>query len=215
MKQKNYLSILFLFVFFSLFSKWLVLILYYDNHIFTNIISSIKDPIYFPIIISLSNFELSPTYLNSISNPEIISFPLYGIISHAFFYKIFGVYSFIILEFVFRILFFYVFYLCINKIFENKFKTLFFCISTLLIILIMELITLNTETRYISIIFNVLIENLGSRVPRPLITSIFYFLFFLTIFDLKKEVNHKINFKYFLFIIFLLSCFLNSFFYHF
>jgi hypothetical protein len=47
-------------------------------------------------------------------------------------------------------------------------------------------------------------------MPRPLITGIFYFSFFLLLFRLKAELKEKINLDYFLLTFFLVSMFLNS-----
>ena len=220
MKEIKNIHILFLFVFFSIFSKWLVLNIYYDSHLFTNVIISLQDTQYFPLIISISNLDLNPTYLESIDNSKIISFPIYGIVLHSLFYKLFGTYSFIFLELFFKLIFFFIFYLCLNKIFENKNKSLFFCILILALILLLEFIYIRCNANencylYIELIKDNLVENFGNRAPRPLITGIFYFSFFILLFKLKDELKENINFKYFLLIFFLLSLFLNSFFYHF
>ena len=94
MKEIKNTHILFLFIFFSIFSKWIVLNIFYENHIFSNVIISLRDIQYFPLIISISNLDFSPTYLDFIQNSKIISFPLYGILLHSLFYKTFGIYSF-------------------------------------------------------------------------------------------------------------------------
>jgi hypothetical protein len=220
MKEIKNTHILFLFIFFSIFSKWIVLNTFYENHIFSNVIISLRDIQYFPLIISISNLDFSPTYLDLIQNSKIISFPLYGILLHSLFYKTFGIYSFIFLEFFFKLIFFFIFYLCSNKIFENKNKSLLFSILILFLILLFEFIHIKLSPNgnyyfYVNLIKNNLLENFGNRMPRPLITGIFYFSFFLLLFRLKEELKEKINLNYFLLTFFLLSMFLNSFFYHF
>lgn len=220
MKEIKNSHILFLFIFFSIFSKWIVLNIFYENHIFSNVIISLQDIQYFPLIISISNLDFSPTYLDLIQNSKIISFPMYGILIHSLLYKAFGIYSFIFLEFFFKLIFFFIFYLCSNKIFENKNKSLLFSILILFLILLLEFIHIKLSPNgnyyfYVNLIKNNLLENLGNRMPRPLITGIFYFSFFLLLFRLKEELKEKINLNYFLLTFFLLSMFLNSFFYHF
>ena len=106
MNQNKNISILFFFTLISILTKWIVLQAYFDNNIITNVITSIEDEQYFPLIISLSNFDFSPGYLEHINNLKIISFPFYGLIFHAFFYSFLGIYSFIVLEFVFQFIFF-------------------------------------------------------------------------------------------------------------
>ena len=206
---------LFLFVLLSLITKWIVLSYYFDNDIITNTIMSIKDIQYFPLIINISNLDFSPSYLDDIKNSNIISFPIYGIILHSIFYKFFGIYSFIILEFLFQFIFFFVFYLTINSIFKDSNKTLFFCVLILISTLILKFLYNNFGIDYLKFLYDSFNDNFGTRVPRPLITGIFYFLFYLSIFRLKDNIKAKLNFKYFFPIIFLLSTFINSYFYYF
>lgn len=209
------LTYLFLVVSLSVLLKWVLLFVFYDNHLFSNILLNIQDKQYFPIIISVSNFILSPTYLDTVMNEKIISFPLYGVIFHSFFFKFFGVYSLIILEYFFQLIFFYVFFITINHIFKEKKKTLIFCILILTLLLFLDILSSNSSLKFVDLIFSNLDENLGSRVPRPLITGIFYFLFYFVIFKIIEDFKFNFNFKYFLFTTIILSVFLNSFFYYF
>ena len=213
--KKLEISYLFLIVSISVLTKWIVLFIFYENNLFTNILTSIQDKQYFPLIISISNLDFSPTYLDIVKSNKLISFPVYGIFFHSLFYKIFGVFSFIFLEYFFQLLFFYIFFITINKIFNNEKKTLLFCIFILFLLLILEILTIGTSFRFIDLIKTNLVENFGSRVPRPLLTGIFYFLFYFIIFRIIDNFKFDFNFKYFLFISFILSILLNSFFYYF
>ena len=213
--KKLEISYLFLIVSISVLTKWIVLFIFYENDLFTNILTSIQDKQYFPLIISISNLDFSPTYLDIVKSNKLISFPVYGIFFHSLFYKIFGVFSFIFLEYFFQLLFFYIFFITINKIFNNEKKTLLFCIFILFLLLILEILTIGTSFRFIDLIKTNLVENFGSRVPRPLLTGIFYFLFYFIIFRIIDNFKFDFNFKYFLFISFILSILLNSFFYYF
>lgn len=215
MKKISNAYVLFLFVLISILTKWLVLSVYFENDIITNVITNIKDQQYFPLIISLAKLDFSPTYIDSIKNLKIISFPLYGILFHSTFYSFFGIYSFIVLEFLFQFIFFYILYKMINCIFKDADKTLFFCISIFILILSLKTISIFGGIKYFQFFYNSFNENFGSRTPRPSITGIFYFLFYLTIFRLKDNIKTKLNFKYLLLVIFLLSLFVNSFFYYF
>jgi hypothetical protein len=216
MKNKiNNILILISLIFISLFSKWFISIIYTNSSLITKIILIIEDVQYFPIIISIANLDFSPTYQEIISNLKILSFPLYGVVVHSLFYKIIGVYSFIILEFVFKFIFFLVMFIAINKVFKNINKTIYFCIFILFTILIFKLTSFITDNKLINISNNLLNENFGSRMPRPLLTGIFYFLFYIKIINLKKKVSNNLNLKYFIIVVFILSLFLNSFFYYF
>ncbi len=215
MNQNKNISILFFFTLISILTKWIVLQVYFDNNIITNVITSIEDEQYFPLIISLSNFDFSPGYLEHINNLKIISFPFYGLIFHAFFYSFLGIYSFIVLEFVFQFIFFLVLYKTLEAIFNSSKKSLFFCIVVFFLVVILKFLSIQFEINYFQTIYDAFNENIGTRTPRPLLTGIFYFLFYFLIFRLEKIDHHAIDFKYFLSIAFLLSIFLNSFFYYF
>ena len=68
--------------------------------------------------------------------------------------------------------------------------------------------------KYVKFLGDSLDQNLGSRFPRPLFTGIIYFYFFLKLYKFKDKLE-KIDLKYFIILFFLLSVFLNSFFYYF
>lgn len=215
MKKINNIYVLFLFVLVSILTKWLVIGVYFENDIITNVITNIKDQQYFSLILSIAKLDFSPTYLESIKNLNMISFPLYGVLFHSIFFSFFGIYSFIVLEFLFKFIFYYTLYKMVNCIFKDINKSLFFCISIFVLILFLKIILIYSEIGYFKLVYNSFNENFGSRTPRPLITGIIYFLFYLTIFKLKDNIKEKLNFRYFLLVIFLLSLFVNSFFYYF
>jgi len=214
-KKINNILILASLIFISLFTKWFVSIIYLNVGLITKIILILQDIQYFPIIISLANFNFNPTYLEEISSSKQISFPLYGLIIHSLFYKIIGIYSFIILEFFFKFIFFAVMFIAINKVFKDFIKTIYFCIFIIFVILCFQFVSSVIDNKLISILKDLLNENFGSRMPRPLLTGIFYFLFYIKIFNLKKKINNNLDIKYFIILIFILSLFLNSFFYYF
>ncbi len=215
MKKINNFSILFYFIIISLSTKWVISEIYFDHNIIIDVISNIKDQQYFPIIISFSNLDFNPTYLDNLNDYKTISFPLYGVLLHGFFYSFFGFYAFIILEFFLKIIFFFIIYKTFQIVFEDKSKSLHFCIFIILSIFIIKFFAITTDVNIFHYFYNPLNDNFGNRVPRPLVTGIFYFLFYFQIFKLRKKININIDFKYFLIITFLLSCFVNSFFYYF
>ena len=89
--------------------KWIISYYLFPAHIDLKIIYEISDNNYFPIIKSLSNLEFNPSYSKDIIGLKIISFPVLGLISNLIFFKIFGLYSFIILEIICVYLFLLVF----------------------------------------------------------------------------------------------------------
>jgi len=215
MYKNNNAYILCLLAITPLIIKWMVLLIYFRNNIIVNVLAGIEDIIYFPIIISLSNLDFSPSYYQQIQSFKILTFPFVELIIHSAFYSVFGIYSFIFLEFMLRIVFALVLYNFSKKIFKNSKKSIYFCALLFFITTCLQFCKFNFEIVNIKNLSDLFNENFGTRTPRPLITGILYFFFYLKILDLKDKVNIELNFKYFLLISFLLSLFVNTFFYYF
>jgi hypothetical protein len=157
------------------------------------ILFSIEDYLYFPFILNLSEFNLKPDYLNNFFVESSLPIPIYSIILHSLFYKLFGLYSFLILE----IFFFFIFIYLLTKILE-KFN-LNFTQSILVTLLLIIFLNINYFLKYFYSIPFFGIENLFSyRFPRPLVSSVYFLLGFLIILDFFN--NHK-NKNYFFYII--------------
>ena len=212
-KNSNYFF-LFLLAASVIFPKWIVTGIYFDNSILVDTIFNVEDIQYFPIIINLSDFILNPSYLENINENKILPFPTYGILIHSLFYKIFKIYSFLILEIIFQFTFLVIFFKSIEKIFINKNYSFYFCILTFLLISLLELASFYENNKYIDFFYNNLNENLGLRLPRPLFTGIVFFYFFFILYSFQEKIK-KFDLKFFILISFLLSVFLNSFFYYF
>jgi hypothetical protein len=211
--NKKYLF-LGLLVFSTLLPKWIISGIYFDNLTLVNTIFNVEAAGYFPIVISLSDLIFNPSYLENLSETNLISFPIYGLFLHALFYKIFGIYSFFILELVFQFIFLAIFLKVIENIFRDLNFSLYFCLLIFLFISLLATILLYENILYLRHLFNLLDEDFGSRFPRPLFTGVIYFYFFYTLFTFKENLK-KFDLKYFLLLFFLLAIFLNSFFYYF
>ena len=198
----------------TLLPKWLISWIYFDNSIVVDTIFNIKDIVYFPIVISFSEFIFNPSYLDHLSNNKILTFPFYSILIHSILFKIANIYSFIILEFVLQFIFLLVLFKTIQKIFVNLNYSLYFCASIFLVISFLKISLIFDYSKYMEILFNNLNENFGTRFPRPLFTGIIYFYFFYILYNFKDKLE-KFDLKYFLILLFFLSIFLNSFFFYF
>tara|TARA_Y100001936_G_scaffold250660_1_gene304064 strand:- start:1531 stop:3369 length:1839 start_codon:yes stop_codon:yes gene_type:complete len=194
--------------------KWILTGIYFDNSILINTIFNIGDIQYFPLIINFSDFILNPSYIESINENKILPFPTYGILIHSLFYKIFNIYSFLILEIIFQFIFLVIFFKSIEKIFIDTSHSLYFCALIFLLISFLEIGLFYENNRYLNFFYNNLNQNLGLRLPRPLFTGIIYFYFFFILYSFQEKIK-KFDLKFFLLISFLLSVFLNSFFYYF
>ena len=212
-KNSNYFF-LFLLVGSVIFPKWILTGIYFDSSSIVSTIFNTEDIQYFPIIINFSDFILNPSYLENINENKLLSFPTYGILIHSLFYKIFKFYSFLILEIIFQFIFLVIFFKSIEKIFINTNYSFYFCALIFLLISLLEIGLFYENNRYINFFYNNLNNNLGLRLPRPLFTGIIYFYFFFTLYLFQEKIK-KFDFKFFLLVSFLLSVFLNSFFYYF
>ncbi len=143
---------------------------------------------YYPFVVQLSKFKFNEGYSLIFNDLNLIGFPFLVSLFHAFFFKIFGIIGFILLElvciFIFIKIFFHIFkelkFSNISCIFLGLF---FFTIPNLAEIL-----------NYFQIPYSLNIKSLYAgfyslRFPRPLITNLFFFGFIL--FLLKFYLNNK------------------------
>ena len=173
--------------------KWILSYLYFDEDIILRIINDSSDTTYYPIIKAFSELNFSPSYSDSLDNLKMISFPALSLFINSFFFKIFGNYSFIILEIICSAFFILIFYKIFIKL---KFSNIF---SILCSILLFTLPTLLVDLAFIKIeILDNLRVNLQKfyslRFPRPIISNLFFFsfIYFALDFYLKKE-NYNRN----------------------
>ena len=152
-------------------------------------IHEVNDSSYFPLIKSFSSLNFNPSYNPEIQNLNMISFPFLSLLPNIFFYKIFGIYSFLIIEFFSVFLFLLIFYkifcsMKMSKISSLLFSLILFSIPhilhqlTFLNIDLINKINLNLSTFY------------GLRNPRPLISNLYlftYFYYLIQFFYLKQR----------------------------
>ena len=191
--------------------KWIISFYSYSENIDLRIINEVIDGHYFPLIKSLSEFNLNPSYSNDISDLNIISFPILSLLINGLFYKIFGSYSYIILEFlcvfIFILIFKRIFYIFgFSKTSAVIFALALFVLPQILTDLsglnpILLKVSLNFETFY------------SLRTPRPLISNLFFFAFILL--ALKFYISKKFSKKNLIFMSLLMGISMHSFFYFF
>ncbi len=163
---------------------------------------------YFPLVKYLSIFDFNNSFDPNYIDLDNIIIPFYSIFVHSFFYKFFGSFSFVLIEY-FSILIF----LLINyKLFKNYYSqeiAILFSIVVFSIPMVFSLLPIS-DINYLRIIK----DNLYSfRFPRPLITSLYLFFFlYLILFFEKKNFLNKKNF-FIIGVVFALT--LSSFYYFF
>ena len=209
-KNKSFFLIVLILALLLVTQKWFLSFAYFDEDIVLRIINDSSDASYYPIIKAFSELNFSPSYSDSLDNLKMISFPILSLVINSFFFKLFGNYSFIILEIICSIFFILIFY---NIFIKLKFSNIFsiFCSILLFILptLIADIAIINIE------ILDNLRVNLQKfyslRFPRPIVSNLFFFSFIYLALDfyLKKE-NYNRNL---LILSFLMGITINAFFY--
>ena len=176
--------------FFLFFLKWALSFFYYpDEGIIMRIINDSQEDsyMYFHYIKSLADLNFSNIYNTTSSEINFKVFPLGAVIIHTIFFKIFGISSFIFLEFVSIFSFLLIFF--------SIFKKLKFNIehSILLSLLCYFLPYLASGANFFEIPeLNTFVTNFYNlRFPRPLIANLFffYFIYLLIKFNLETSLN--------------------------
>ena len=154
------------------------------------IFESISDGYYYFAEFKLfADFNLNNSFYPLIDNLKNITIPTGAFAVHLIFYKIFGILSFIFLEFLFIFLFIIIFYK-ISRILEfDRIKSLTIAVVLFNIPILLQLLNLN-GIQYFQVIFS---DFYSLRFPRPMISNIFFFSFIL--FILKVNKNKILNKK--------------------
>jgi len=177
----------------------------------TSILINTKDIQYYPLIISFSELNFNPTFLEYYNDTKIIPVPLASLVTHSIFYKLFNIYSFIILEYIFHLLLIIILFNIIKKVFNSSNAAALFCVLIYILILSLKVISTFVEPQIFYKLYDLLSENFGTRTPRPLVTGIFYFSFLYYIMFFEEKIKNKLDYNYILKITLLLGLLANSF----
>ena len=197
------------FLFLSL--KWTMSLYESEMTLLTSILINTKDIQYYPLIISFSELNFNPTFLEYYNDTKIIPVPLASLVTHSIFYKLFNIYSFIILEYIFHLLLIIILFNIIKKVFNSSNAAALFCVLIYILILSLKVISTFVEPQIFYKLYDLLSENFGTRTPRPLVTGIFYFSFLYYIMFFEEKIKNKLDYNYILKITLLLGLLANSF----
>ena len=168
--------------------KWFFILSFNHEYDFiTKILFNVDDRQYFTYIQNLSNFNFSPTFNLDIQSNNFIALPIYSIIFHSFFFKIFQIYGFILLEFFLILIFFY---------FLTKFFNRLGLVLNISLFLALLFFCLPNIIDYFHL-FNIpyissLKEFYNMRIPRPAVTHLYlFFFFYLLVSKDKKNIFKK------------------------
>ena len=153
--------------------KWITSYLFYPSEPLINkIIFDLDDHGYFSRILNLLNLDFSPDYLPNYSPNNIVLLQFYYIIFYSTAYLIFGGYGFILIEYFSLFLFLYIFF----KIFQElKINSYFSAVFALTVFLLPEFLIYLKNIGINLINFNILKNLYSFNIPRPIISSIYFF----------------------------------------
>ena len=184
------LLVIFLITISLLTLRWLLSFINFPGEdIVLRTINEINDNSYFPLIKSFSNFDFSPSFNTDIKDLNITSFPILSLLPNIFFYKIFGSYSFLLIEFLSVFIFLLIFYkiFCLMNISKTS-SILFSLILFSTPFFLNQLSFLNNNLiNQISLNFSTFYD---LRNPRPLISNLYlfsYLYFLINFFYLEKR----------------------------
>ena len=111
---------------------------------------------------------------------------------HAIFYKFGGLVGIILLEVIYQIILITLLFKIIQKIFRSYEISFLFCF----VIFGLRIVIQYFDSFYITLLIGQIEGIFGSRVPRPIFSSIFLFLFFYQILNFKKQIEINFQYKY-------------------
>ena len=207
--KKNLLLLIFIsFLIFG--SKWIV-----SYYLFTEttsikvIFESVTDGYhYFPLVKYLAIFEFNNSFNPYFEKLDNVMLPFYSIFIPSLFYKFIGSFSFIVVEYLSVFLFLLILYKIFNLYYSKELSILYSLIIFVMPIFF-SLLPIGDLT-YFKLIKN---EIFTLRFPRPLITSLYLFVFLYFIISLEKVEFFKKKIFFILGVI--LATTLSSFYYFF
>ena len=167
--------------------KWFFFFdLNFETNLITNIIYEIEDWQYFTLIYNLSNLNFNPSYDPNLISLKYIALPIYSILYHSLFFNLFGIYGFIIIEFFIILLFFHILISFLMKLGVNKIEAIFL---TLFLFCLPDMINYFGLSKITYVDSIIQLYNL--RIPRPSVSHLYLFLFFLILITNKKSTQFK------------------------
>ena len=165
--------------------KWVLSFYFFKESLAVKIIfESVADGHYwYPYIKYLAFFELDNSFDPYVKNLKLIPIPFASIIFPAIFLKIFGFFGIIIIEFFAIFIFLFIFYKIFSYFFSKN-ESIFLSLFFFMIPTIIEITNLGDLT-YLNLFQ---LEFYSLRIPRPLISSLYFFSFIYLLVFMDKTV---------------------------
>ena len=190
--------------------RWGISFYFINENLLVKILfESISDGSFFyPLIKFLSNMDFNNSLNPLITNLNVIPMPFGSIIIHTFFYKVFGLFGLIIVDFFGIFLFFIIFYK-IFLMFNTKQNSIFYTLFLFSIPLILNIYF----NEFNGLPFSQWKSFFNLRIHRPFPASLYFFAFIYLI--LLMNVNIIFKKRYFLIAGVLMSLSFSSWYYFF
>ena len=192
-KSNNFRYLIFFSALFFFIIRWYHPFVHFDEKIDISIIfESISDGFYyFAPFKAFANFDLNYSYDPNIKNLNNVTGPIGALYLHIIFYSIFGAFSFVILELIYILIFLIIFYKISRLLSFSRLESLLVAIFLFNIPIFLEFLSLS-GANYFNILYG---EFYSLRFPRPLVSTVFFYLFILCVFRLlNKDFFIKKNF---------------------
>ncbi len=210
-KYKNLFLILFPVL--IVFSDWLQIFYFFrEFSLDFKVLLNFNDIEYFPFIISLSEFNFSPSFNDNFEASGSISFPYASIIYHAFLYKLFNLSGYIFAQVIFVAISYYIIFYFLKKSGISNFASILAVLLIFFLPTFLEIINIFFKSDFILHFQKQVFDNhlTSYRYPRPLVTNIY---FYLALILLIKFDNENLNTRYYILLSLILSLLLQSFIY--
>ena len=187
MKIKNFFEDIFLISLLLFLIKWFFFFnSKFEIDLITKFIFEIEDWQYFTLIFNLSNFNFNPSYNPELLNLKFLPLPIYSILYHSLLFKFFSFYGFIIIELFLTLLFFLIFFNFFKRLGITKVESIFLALLLFTLPDIIDFFQLS-QIQYVGAIK----EFYNLRVPRPSISHLYLYFFFLLLIFNKKNIHFK------------------------
>jgi hypothetical protein len=165
------------------------------------------------LVEKLSNFSLKTDWSGLFEVEGTIGFPIFSLIWHAIFFKMFNYNGFLIVELIFYSLNFFLLFFILNEIFKDKLVAFLILVILYTFLEFLKITYLFTNINFLQILKLPINEFIGNRFPRPLITSTYFFLIIYLLLKIIKTKNFFHSNKYILGVSIVFFLLINSFFY--
>ena len=185
--MKNDTKSIYILTAFFFLTKWFFIFNFnFEIDFITKIIFNLDDRQYFTLIHNLSNLNFNPTYNPELSSSKNIALPIYSILFHSLFFKLFNIYGFVIIEFFIILSFCFIFFKIFNRLGLNRIENIFLVLFVFCLPSIIDYFHL-FKIPYISSIK----ELYNLRIPRPSVSHLYLFLFFYILITKNKKNKFK------------------------